>query len=44
MNVSSISEDQYEFIKKQLLPSYKPEDLSESELKETLEEYKSNDF
>ena len=44
MNVSSLSKDQYEYIKKQLLPSYKPEDLSESELKETLEEYKSNDF
>ena len=44
MNVSRLSEDQYEFIKKQLLTSYKPEDLSESELKETLEEYKSNDF
>ena len=43
MNVSSITQDQYDYIKKQLLPSYEPEALSESELKATLEDYESNE-
>jgi hypothetical protein len=42
-NLESLTQDQYDYVKKSLMPSYTPEDLSESELEETLKEYMSQE-